>query len=580
MCSLIVRFGECVDSEISRHLLGLIVQKQGACHEFPTPFEPTFWFDERCGKHCPVTILASTLIYAALAVLSRFENPVDATQFFSLTNQISPVIGDASPGTPSAKGEVRSTEFADLVQAQMLPQVRQEFAAPLDGQIDLQMVALGPKMNLITANAPLPDLESLASFARSQGLDDEAVKALFGSESLKVPDPSADLTQLLPMGAMQLAGFQQAMIFPVVGKEDISAASPLIGSSAMDATKIINLGQKIPFSEGGSGNLEFSLQALEISVMPKVSAGLMGAHLALAPAMGVSPEVSNVFVLAPDALRIRLEKPSEDLTRRLSLMAGTTQTASWGGLMAEAAIDAATSTGTTSAAAIAPMSELIPMTTVVAKSWETLSIDVPPSLMAELRDVESPLPSDVDLGQTSQGEMIGNNSRAAPMTELQGRSPEPASPSAQAEQRGLQYQQLADRLGQAVAQRLLAQIERGEWKLQLRIQPESLGRIDVALEMHAGGLDALFTSDNSATRDLIAQGAAKLRDSLTQSGMAVASVWVNGDQSKSSDGNPTPGRSFGGGGQDRKKANEPNAVEVGVLKMKTLPTIDGLDVLA
>jgi flagellar hook-length control protein FliK len=112
--------------------------------------------------------------------------------------------------------------------------------------------------------------------------------------------------------------------------------------------------------------------------------------------------------------------------------------------------------------------------------------------------------------------------------------------ASQAGQRLEHYQQLADRLGQALAQRLQSQIERGEWKVQMRMDPVSLGRIDMELDMRAGGLDAVFRTDNPLTRELIAQGLPKLRESLTQSGTAVANVWVNGDSARQSGGNPTP----------------------------------------
>ncbi|MFB0900308.1 MAG: hypothetical protein QMB14_12015, partial [Polaromonas sp.] len=41
---------------------------------------------------------------------------------------------------------------------------------------------------------------------------------------------------------------------------------------------------------------------------------------------------------------------------------------------------------------------------------------------------------------------------------------------------------------------------------------------------------------------LITQGLPKLRDSLSQSGKAVANVWVNGESAGQSGGNPTPSR--------------------------------------
>ena len=74
----------------------------------------------------------------------------------------------------------------------------------------------------------------------------------------------------------------------------------------------------------------------------------------------------------------------------------------------------------------------------------------------------------------------------------------------------------------------------------MRLQPGKLGKIDVELTMHARGLEAMFSADSALTRELIAQGSARLKDTLTQAGMTVASVTVNGDQASQSGGNSTP----------------------------------------
>jgi flagellar hook-length control protein FliK len=63
--------------------------------------------------------------------------------------------------------------------------------------------------------------------------------------------------------------------------------------------------------------------------------------------------------------------------------------------------------------------------------------------------------------------------------------------------------------------------------------------------MHAGGLDAIFKTENMLTKELITQGMSKLRDSLAQSGTAVADVWVNSESKRESGGNPTPQRFSG-----------------------------------
>jgi flagellar hook-length control protein FliK len=144
-------------------------------------------------------------------------------------------------------------------------------------------------------------------------------------------------------------------------------------------------------------------------------------------------------------------------------------------------------------------------------------------------------------------------------------------------ERQAHYQHLADRLGQAMAERLQSQIARGEWKLQMRLNPASLGRIDVELDMHAKGLDAMFRSDNPLTRELMVQSMPKLKDTLTQSGMAVASVWVNSDAGRQSGGNPTPQRESASHA-DHEVSVQADTTPKAVTKEKRTP--DGFDVLA
>jgi flagellar hook-length control protein FliK len=88
-------------------------------------------------------------------------------------------------------------------------------------------------------------------------------------------------------------------------------------------------------------------------------------------------------------------------------------------------------------------------------------------------------------------------------------------------------------------------MERGQWRLNLKLNPGHLGQIDVELDMHAGGLDAVFKTENMLTKELITQGISKLKDSLAQSGTAVADVWVNSESKRESGGNPTPQRFAG-----------------------------------
>jgi flagellar hook-length control protein FliK len=143
--------------------------------------------------------------------------------------------------------------------------------------------------------------------------------------------------------------------------------------------------------------------------------------------------------------------------------------------------------------------------------------------------------------------------------------------------RAAQIQDLADKLGKAMGERLQDQLERGEWKLQLKLNPAHLGKIDVELDMSKAGLDAVFKTDNAVTRELIAQGMNKLKDSLAQSGMTVANVWVNSENQQKSGGNSTPRQNSGSETHASAPVTEVAAAES---RIKELRSLDAWDTLA
>jgi flagellar hook-length control protein FliK len=208
--------------------------------------------------------------------------------------------------------------------------------------------------------------------------------------------------------------------------------------------------------------------------------------------------------------------------------------------------------------------------------WESVRIEVPSGLVlealqeqqAQKSDAEPTVPLSAAAGSTSNL----SHSLASDKAQV-------TTPQALAEQRAAQYQAVADQLGEAMAKRLMAQIERGQWKMQLRMQPAALGRIDVELDMHARGLDATFTSDNAVTRELMAQGSARLRDTLTQTGTTVASVVVNGDSGRQSGGNSTPGRKSKGEQGEKSNKSETAAPVIAAARAASGQG-DGLNVLA
>jgi hypothetical protein len=390
---------------------------------------------------------------------------------------------------PTPAAALRGADFANLLGSLLADPGRQGLAADGLAGVGLQAFALGPQMELITPATPVPDTGSLVAFARTQGLDESTLAALFGDTAVQATAPG------------ELAGGNwsglNGLMMPVA-----PAAGVTTGLSVLAATHA-NLAGATLLKEGGPATLTV-MGASELSWQMGKTAGTPGATGLL----GVASATEVNAAETSDAMRLQLMLPREAitaLTRRLAGMAGNGQAVAWGGLTASALASASVAQG---------------------------RIDLSEFFSADVLDAA---PAEAPI--TSPGHaMEGGRTAASPLTLTSEGTPV----ASQASQRIEHYQQLADRLGQALAQRLQAQIERGEWKVQMRMDPASLGRIDMELDMRAGGLDAVFRSDNPLTRELIAQGLPKLKESLSQSGTAVANVWVNGDSARQSGGNPTP----------------------------------------
>ena len=117
-----------------------------------------------------------------------------------------------------------------------------------------------------------------------------------------------------------------------------------------------------------------------------------------------------------------------------------------------------------------------------------------------------------------------------------GRPTEPWLDSTQGSQK---FQELSQRLGEAIGQRLISAMERGQWHLKLTLKPAHLGHIEVDMRMREGGLDANFVASQAATRELLQDGLSRLKSSLSDIGMDVASMSVGDGQARHSGGEST-----------------------------------------
>jgi flagellar hook-length control protein FliK len=167
-----------------------------------------------------------------------------------------------------------------------------------------------------------------------------------------------------------------------------------------------------------------------------------------------------------------------------------------------------------------------------------------------------------DLAELLAGRSHGGESRTSSPSDSATTSNTSAAPRPDQAQRTEQYERLSQRLGEALGQRLAAQIAKGDWRVDLALKPYELGNIDIELNMKDGALQASFSAGQALTRDLIADSLPRLKEILNQLGMDVATMNVNVRQNSQHGGNPTPGRSSSGSGSQAGKGETEKVGEV------------------
>ena len=76
------------------------------------------------------------------------------------------------------------------------------------------------------------------------------------------------------------------------------------------------------------------------------------------------------------------------------------------------------------------------------------------------------------------------------------------------------YEVWSDRLAQAVASRIQTMINSGGWQLNLRLDPASLGEINIELQMTDSGMEGKLAATDEATRQLLQDSLQKLRAAM------------------------------------------------------------------
>ncbi len=107
-----------------------------------------------------------------------------------------------------------------------------------------------------------------------------------------------------------------------------------------------------------------------------------------------------------------------------------------------------------------------------------------------------------------------------------------------------QYLKLSEKLAENIAKRIIQQIKKGEWKINLSLRPKTLGNIEIELTLKGKQLEASFNVNQILTRELLQDGFSKLKDSLEKSGIDVANLDINHKKQDGKDGKPTNGKNY------------------------------------
>jgi len=537
--------------------------------------------------------------------------PANTTQIagFSGTSAVDPTLSKPMNGK----------EFAGLMRDLMPQSERQELAGLatadtlLQATNGLQTLSLGNQFAVITAASPLPDANSLAQFARTQGLSETAVQALFGDlngslETAKSIETGKEGTGALTidlstpgLSNLGLGGFPANPMSLSMGSSINTLTSNTTltmtesgstASSSFPSLATLSWLQAHPGTEVISDKVEQSLWAKApdlqaglsvaapikdlalssvISSIPanQVKVSDLNALLQTAGAAGViqsvngwgasptnaldnvNPTTDLTEEMGPlDAMRMRMVPAWESMTRQLSKLNGSELAAAWGDIKANLFSSKARG-------------------------------DIGKEVVLDLGSDNLELLSSLDVTKDDIGSSSILNLDSARNTASTGSLGAAATSAALANpgltDRAAQIQDMADKLGKAMAERLQDQMEKGEWKLQLKLNPAHLGKIDIELDMRSGGLEAVFKTDNLVTRELISQSMPKLRDSLSESGMTVANVWVNSENQKGSGGNSTPRQNSE---SDNTVKDSVSEVKVAESRIKELRSSDAWDTLA
>ena len=429
-----------------------------------------------------------------------------------------------------------SGQFGDMFSSMQMGLQGQDLAAqtgkgspPAEG---LASEVLGPAVHIITSNTATMNDESLFAFARSQGMDESSLALIFQHAAPTAPatpvietttsdgpSPLSALTDSLAFG-QQASALQAETTDNTLPVATVTPA-PLEPTTDANGMSVLDL--------GADGSMRWSVnQPGQLNAAENKRDALAQADSAAKLAKPTGIELSTAA-----AQQQSQEAPAENLAATLILGAG----------------EAAQFAKRVQTKQVSQRAEKIAALT--GESFKSVATKIDPSTIS-LIDEATVVSETLSLGTELTGEDLrmmwehrqhsSSNSGSSSDSGMGSGTGQTNASQSDIDLRADQYQQLSQRLGEALGQRLAAQIARGNWNVELTLKPQDLGNIEIKLDMKQGNLEASFNASEAMTRDLIVDGLPRLKETLAQSGMEVAQVNVNVRQDGQNGGNSTPVR--------------------------------------
>jgi len=242
---------------------------------------------------------------------------------------------------PNLAKPMNGKEFAGVMHDLMAKGERQELAGTAAGEATdattaaLQTLNLGNQFSVITAATPLPDPNSLAQFARAQGLSEWAVQALFGDLGSTPGAATGDATTLLATDPSALAGQVNTLtLLPSAATLGWIQAHP--DSLTISDQVATSLWSQAPHLFGASPKASDVNALMQAAGATGVLQALGGMNAAPSQALGSADQLAEIAPeLGPlDAMRMRMVPAWESMTCQLAQLNGSNQAAAWGQLTA------------------------------------------------------------------------------------------------------------------------------------------------------------------------------------------------------------------------------------------------------